>query len=121
MNSFSESFFGHLLAIGEWDPSLFKQETNIIADYGLARSAHRGATTCAMNAGISQSDIEWVNQWNSGGCEVVSAPMHVIYLEQKQMLNTFLGTVLGCILKGRSATLHRRSRTSLNGFEWGMD
>jgi hypothetical protein len=69
---------------------LFEDEVNILDDYGLARLARRGATTQAMNAGVSQPDIEWTNCWNTGGEEIANGPMHVIYAEQKQMLSTFL-------------------------------
>ena len=43
-----------------------------------------------MNVGVPQPDINWVNHWNTGGEEIVVAPMHVIYAEQMQMLETFL-------------------------------
>ena len=90
MYSFSEAFYGHLLAIRTKDPSLFEDETDILNDYGLARSARRGATTRATNAGVSEPDINWTNRWNTGGEEIATGPMHVIYAEQKQMLSTFL-------------------------------
>ena len=43
-----------------------------------------------MNIGVPQLDIDCINHWNTGGEEIVDAPMHVIYAEQKQMLETFL-------------------------------
>ncbi len=90
MYSFSEAFFGHLLAIREQDPSLFEPEADILNNYGLPRSARRGATTRATNTKVPQPDIDWINQWNTGGDEIVDGPMHIIYSEQKQMLETFL-------------------------------
>jgi hypothetical protein len=72
------------------NPSLFEDETDILIDYGVACSAQRGAMTRAINAGVSEPDINWTNRWNAGGEEIATGPMHVIYLEQKQMLSTFL-------------------------------
>ena len=90
MSSFADSFFAHLLAIRDLDPSLFEPDVDILEDYGLARSCRRGATTRATNAGVSQPDIDWINRWNTGEQEVIRGPMAVIYAEQKEMLETFL-------------------------------
>jgi hypothetical protein len=90
MSSFGEAFFSYLAEIRERDSTLFEAETDLLIDYGLPRSARRGATTRATDAGVHKDDIEWTNRWNTGGAEIVDGPMHVIYADQKQMLKTFL-------------------------------
>jgi hypothetical protein len=90
MSSFAPDFFGRLFLIRDRDPSLFEPEVDIMEDYGLARSLRRGATTRATNAKVSETDINWICRWNTGGAEVAKGPMHVVYAEQKQMLPTFL-------------------------------
>ena len=99
MYSFSEAFYGHLLAIRTKDPSLFEDETDILNDYGLARSAQRGATTRATNAGVSEPDINWTNRWNTGGEEIATGPVHVIYAEKKnaEHFPSVLGSTLATI------------------------
>jgi len=90
MSDFGDRFYSSLLALQEKEPALFEPDTNILEDFGLARSARRGATTRATNAGVSPSDIEWQNRWNTGGSEFVRGPMRIRYAEQKQMMPTFL-------------------------------
>ena len=90
MSYFGEGFYAKLFAARDRDPSLFEPETDILEDYQLERSLHRGATTRATNAKVPQPDIDWLNRWNTGGAEIVSGPMHVIYADQKQLLETFL-------------------------------
>lgn len=90
MNSFANEFFAHLICISERNPDLFEKGVDILNDYGLARSARRGATTRATNAGVSKPDIDWINRWNTGGAELIDGPMAVIYSDQKQMVQTFL-------------------------------
>jgi hypothetical protein len=63
---------------------------DIMEDYHLARSLRRGATTRATNAGVSQSDIDWINRWNTEGEELIKGLMRVIYSDRKQMLEAFL-------------------------------
>ena len=47
-----------------------------------------GGTTQATNIGVLQPDIDWVNCWNTGGEEIVDAPMHVIYVDLGQILSS---------------------------------
>jgi hypothetical protein len=90
MSSFSEEFYRILFVIHEDNPSLFKPTMDIMKDYHITRSLRRGATTRAMNAGILQPDIDWINRWNTEGEELIDGPMRVIYSDQKQILETFL-------------------------------
>jgi hypothetical protein len=39
---------------------------------------------------VAEADVDWVNRWNTGGSEIVSGPMRVIYTDQKQLIETFL-------------------------------
>jgi hypothetical protein len=89
MSSFSEEFYRILFTICDEDPPLFEPTMDIMEDYHLARSLHRGATTRATNAGVSQPDIDWINRWNTEGKELINGPMRVIYSDRKQMLETF--------------------------------
>jgi len=70
--------------------SLFAPDIDILEDYQLAHSLRRGATMQATNAKVLGPDIDWINCWNTGGLEVVTDPMRVIYSDQKQILETFL-------------------------------
>ena len=88
MNSFADDFFAHLLTIREEDPTLFEPDMDLLNDYGLGRSCRRGATTRATNANVKETDIDWINRWNTQ--QVISGPMRVVYAEQKQMMETFL-------------------------------
>ena len=90
MSYFAEGFYEKLFAARERDPSLFEPGVDIYDDYHLERSLRRGATTRATNAKVPKDDINWINRWNTGGAEIVSGPMRVIYADQKQLLETFL-------------------------------
>jgi len=90
LSYFEDGFHTRLFAIRDADPTLFEAGIDVLEDYHLARSLRRGATTRATNAGADESDINWINRWNTGGSEIVSGPMHVIHSDQKQMLETFL-------------------------------
>jgi hypothetical protein len=50
----------------------------------------RGAITRVQAAQVPQDVIDWVNRWNIGEDDVVDRPMRVVYLERKQMMETFL-------------------------------
>jgi hypothetical protein len=65
-------------------------DIDVLDAYGLARSLRRGATTRAQAAQVPQDVIDWVNRWNIGEDDVVHGPMRVVYLERKQMMETFL-------------------------------
>jgi len=90
MSHFSDFFFKTLLEIQEECPSLISADMNVLEDFGLARSARRGASTRAKEAGVDKDDIDWMNRWNIGEDDVVRGPMRVQYAERKQMLQTFL-------------------------------
>ena len=90
MLDFADEFYNKLLEVEGLKPNLFPKGIDIIEDYGLARSLRRGATTRATNAGLDKDDIDWMNRWNTGGEEVVSGPMRVVYAERRQLLTTYL-------------------------------
>ena len=75
MSHFSDFFFGTLLEIQEERPDLISADMNVLEDFGLARSARRGATTRAKEAGVDKDDIDWMNRWNIGEDDVVRGPM----------------------------------------------
>lgn len=87
---FQEEFYATLFALQDRQPELFEPNTDILGDFQLARSLRRGATTRATDTGVATTDINWMNRWNTGGSEIISGPMHVIYAERKQMLATYL-------------------------------
>jgi len=90
LTHFEERFYSILFALRDKDPTLFETECNILEDYQLARSLRRGATSRATEAGVSQTDIDWQNRWNTDGAELVHGPMHVVYAERKLLLSTYL-------------------------------
>lgn len=90
MMSFAPQFYEKLLQVQERKPTLFPEGLDIMKDCHLARSLRRGATTRATNAGVSGSDIDWVNRWNTGGEELSSGPMRVTYADRRQLLETYL-------------------------------
>jgi hypothetical protein len=85
ISTFGDAFFGHLLTLQDEDPTLFEPNCDILDDFGLPWPANYMGNECRGGA-----DIDWINHWNTGGNEIVDAPMHVIYAEQKQMIETFL-------------------------------
>lgn len=92
MSAFEDEFYEKLFELKDQDDDrrLFEPGVDIPADFHLARSFRRGATTRATNAGVSDADIDWINRWNTGGSETISGPMRVTYADRKQMLKTFL-------------------------------
>jgi hypothetical protein len=90
LSHFADGFYRILFAVRDRRPELFEPNTDIFEDYAPARSGRRGGTSRATNVGVSASDIDWVNRWNTGGEEIVSGPMRVIYAERKHLLDTFL-------------------------------
>lgn len=90
LSFFEEEFYSVLFALRDKDPTLFEPSCDIFEDYQLARSLRRGATTRATEAGVSRPDIDWMNRWNTGGKEIISSPMHVVYAERKQLIDTYL-------------------------------
>jgi hypothetical protein len=94
MSDFSETFFATLLDIqGERD-DLIAGDIDVLDAYGLDRSLRRGATTRAQAEQVPQDVIDWVNRWNIGEDDFVHGPMWVVYLERKQMMETFLAVSL---------------------------
>jgi hypothetical protein len=90
MNSFDEKFHELLLRVQEEDPSLFPGGVVIGEDYHLGRSHRRGATSRATAAGVTETDIEWINRWNIGAESTASVPMRVLYAERAQQIETFI-------------------------------
>jgi hypothetical protein len=90
MSEFAESFFELLQEIQRDRPDLIAPEIDVIKDYGLSRSERHGATTRAQAVKVPQDVIDWVNRWNIGEEDVVHGPVRVVYLERKQMMETFL-------------------------------
>ena len=57
--------------------------------YGLSRSKSKVATTRSQADKVPEDIINWTNCWNIGEEDMVHRPMRVVYLEHKQMLETF--------------------------------
>jgi hypothetical protein len=90
MHYFEERFYDLLLRVQQIDASLFPEGIDVVEDFHLGRSHHRGATTRATEAGVSQRDIKWINRWNIGEEQTGSVPMSVLYADRAQMMTTFL-------------------------------
>ena len=90
MADLNERFHDILLRLQGERPDLFEPGMDPLRDFDLLRTLRRGATTRATNAGVPGTDIDWINRWNTGGEELESGPMRVIYSDRKQLLETFL-------------------------------
>ena len=90
MSHFEEDFYDRLAAIRERQPELFTEGIDIHEDFHLARSFRRGATTRATAAGVSSSDIDYINRWNTGPDVSGSGPMRVLYADRTQLTKTYL-------------------------------
>jgi hypothetical protein len=90
MSHFEEDFYERLLRIQQLQPDLFPDGINILEDFHLARSFRRGATTRATVAGVSGTDIDWINRWNIGADASGSGPMRVLYTDRIQLTKLFL-------------------------------
>jgi hypothetical protein len=89
MAAFSDKFYTLLLEIQEASPELFPGELDVVEDFHLSRSHRRGATTRATEAGVSGTDIDWINRWNLG-TDQGSGPMQVVYSDRTQLMEVFL-------------------------------
>jgi hypothetical protein len=89
MAAFSEKFYSLLLEIQAANPELFPGELDVVEDFHLSRSHRRGATTRATEAGVSGTDIDWINRWNLG-TDQGSGPMQVVYSDRTQLMEVFL-------------------------------
>jgi hypothetical protein len=89
MGDFEDDFYERLLRIQQSKPHLFTEGIEITEDYHLSRSFRRGATTRATAAGVSASDIEYINRWNIGA-DSIGGPMRVLYTDKTQLTNMFL-------------------------------
>ena len=89
MSDFEDDFYGRLFRIQETQPHLFTDGIDIHEDYHIARSFRRGATTRATAAGVSSSDIDYINRWNIGA-DSTGGPMRVLYADKTQLTSTFL-------------------------------
>jgi hypothetical protein len=90
MAFFEDDFYEKLLAVQQSSPSLFTEGTNVMEDFHLARSHRQGATTRATAAGVSGTDIDWINRWNIGADQESSGPMRVLYADRVQLMEVFL-------------------------------
>lgn len=90
MSHFEDDFYERLLSIREQKPDLFTEGIDILEDYHLTRSFRRGATTRATAAGVSTSDIDYINRWNTGSDSSSSGPMRVLYADRTQLTKTYL-------------------------------
>ena len=90
MKDFEEVFYSYLIEVQGSNPVLIPPDIDVIEEYHLARSFRRGATTRAQNAGVSGSDIDWINRWGKGDAHVVKGPMRVVYSERRQLLPSYL-------------------------------
>jgi hypothetical protein len=89
MGDFDEDFYDRLYRIKNENSSLFSEGIDIQEDYHIARSFRRGATTRATAAGVSSSDIDYINRWNVGA-DATGGPMRVLYTDKIQLTSTFL-------------------------------
>jgi hypothetical protein len=90
MSHFEEDFYERLHSIRSQHPELFTEGIDINEDYHIARSFRRGATTRATAAGVSSSDIDYINRWNTGSDISGSGPMRVLYADRTQLTKTYL-------------------------------
>jgi hypothetical protein len=93
MANFNAKFYELLLEIQETNPELFPGELDVIEDFHLSSSHRRGATTRATEAGVSGTDIDWINRWNEGrkqGSGPIVTPMRVVYSDHTQLMEVFL-------------------------------
>jgi hypothetical protein len=89
MSHFSPKFYELLLEIQDSNPELFPGDLDIVEDFHLSRSHRRGATTRAMEAGVSGTDIDWINRWNEGR-EQGSGTMRVVYSDHTLLMEVYL-------------------------------
>jgi hypothetical protein len=89
MAHFGPKFYELLLEIQDSNPELFPGDLDIVEDFHLSRSHRRGATTRATEAGVSGTDIDWINRWNEGR-EQGSGPMRVVYSDHTLLMEVFL-------------------------------
>jgi hypothetical protein len=90
MANFEEDFYDRLTRIYQSQPNLFTEGVSILDDFHLARSFRRGATTRATAAGVSGTDIDWINRWNIGADASGGGPMRVLYSDRVQLTKVFL-------------------------------
>jgi hypothetical protein len=90
MAHFEEDFYDRLTRIYQLQPDLFTEGVSILDDFHLARSFRRGATTRATAAGVSSTDIDWINRWNIGSDASGGGPMRVLYSDRVQLTKVFL-------------------------------
>jgi hypothetical protein len=90
MSYFEDDFYERLHTIRSQKPELFTEGIDIGEDFHLARSFRRGATTRATTAGVSSSDIDYINRWNTGPDVSGSGPMRVLYADRTQLTKTYL-------------------------------
>lgn len=89
MSHFEEYFYEILFRIYATKPELFTEGIVIEEDYHIARSFRRGATTRATAAGVSSTDIDYINRWNIG-MDSTGGPMRVLYADKTQLTSMFL-------------------------------
>jgi len=90
MSSFDDAFYEKLLQVRDRQPELFTPGIDLLEDYHLARSLRRGVTTRATNAGVSETDIDWMNRWNVGGEDASSGPLASPVCRQGSIVANFL-------------------------------
>jgi hypothetical protein len=90
MSYFEDDFYDRLSQIHQDEPTLFAEGINIQEDFHLSRSFRRGATTRATAAGVSSTDIDYINRWNIGADSSGSGPMRVVYSDRMQLIQAFL-------------------------------
>ena len=90
MSHFDEDFYERLYRIQGQKPELYTEGINISEDYHISRSFRRGATTRATAAGVSSSDIDYINRWNVGLEGSGGGPMRVLYADRTQLTKVFL-------------------------------
>jgi hypothetical protein len=90
MHSFEDKFLELLLRVQQEEPELFPGAVKITEDFHLGRSHRRGATSRATAAGVTDSDIDWINRWNIGADASASGPMRVLYADRTQQIETFI-------------------------------
>ena len=91
MSDFGPSFFDMLLEVQRDRSDMIHSDIYVLGGFGSARSERRGVTTREQISKIPKYIIDWVNRWNIGEGDFLHGPMRVVYSEQKQMMETFLG------------------------------
>jgi hypothetical protein len=90
MQSFEDKFVELLLRVQPAEPERFPGIMDITEEFHLGRSHWRSAISRATAAGVTKSDIDWINRWNIGTDASASGPMRVLSADHTQQIETFI-------------------------------